>query len=478
MKQTLLPHEIHELFADGIVRHGPFRGLQYPELSSIGSALYPKLLGSYESELHPWMREICEAGYSEIIDVGCAEGYYAVGLARNLPRARVYAYDIQPSAQQRCAHFAAANQVAHRLSVRACFTANELLGIVVRQRGLIICDCEGAEARIFTEQSIHQFAAWDLLIETHDFLDINISTRLIALFQNTHNIRTLASIDDIQKAKTYNYPELSSFDLDTRRAILAECRPAIMEWLFLKPRAHCATEFTTGATAVASSHDQSRLKRDGLLRSQAQLCEEDGMTLIEAIENAGSDHLPTFGGSFEGGYCIQQNPAEFADLVGALMGRGIHSYLQIGSAAGGAERLLCEYVGVRDLTIIDDGRHPKFHVWKDVNRPALEAHGVAVSQYIGDSHSLGAREFLAQHKTPFDLIGIDGDHTSAGVRMDWELIVPFVKSGTLVWFHDLSDFSLPPGQRGGKEVWDIVSTRHKVVLETYSRCGIGMLEIV
>ncbi len=234
--QSLSPQEIHELFAEGIVRHGPFAGLKYPVLTSIGSALYPKLLGSYESELHPWIREVCAAGYSEIIDVGCAEGYYAVGLARQIPQAMVYAYDIYEGAQELCANCAAANQVGDRLSVRAAFTADELLGIPIRQRGLIICDCEGGETQIFTVQTRHQFANWDLLIETHDFLDITISTRMAELFQSTHQLRTLTSIDDIQKAKTYDYPELAPFDLATRRAILAEYRPTIMEWLFLTSR--------------------------------------------------------------------------------------------------------------------------------------------------------------------------------------------------------------------------------------------------
>lgn len=236
LMQTLSPEEIHALFCDGIVRHGPFAGLKYPELTSIGSALYPKLLGSYESELHSWIQEICDAGYSEIIDVGCAEGYYAVGLARRVPDAHVYAYDIYEGAQTLCANCAAANDVADRLSIRGAFSADELLRIPIRKRGLIVCDCEGAENDIFTELTRQHFAHWDLLIETHDFLDITISTRMSELFRDTHELRTILSVDDIQKAKTYKYAGLNGFDLATRRAILAEFRPTIMEWLFFTSR--------------------------------------------------------------------------------------------------------------------------------------------------------------------------------------------------------------------------------------------------
>lgn len=238
--QALSPEQIHELFSDGIVRHGPFAGLKYPVLTSIGSALYPKLLGSYEAELHPWIQEVCDGGYSEIIDVGCAEGYYAVGLARCVPQANVYAYDIYEGAQDLCLQCAKVNGVADRMSVRGLFTADELLGIPIRRRGVIVCDCEGAEREIFTEQSRSQFVNWDLLIETHDFLDINISSRMAELFRDTHDLRSILSIDDIQKAKSYDYPEIAQFDLPTRRAILAEFRPTIMEWLFLSSRsANC-----------------------------------------------------------------------------------------------------------------------------------------------------------------------------------------------------------------------------------------------
>lgn len=234
--KSLSPEEIHQTFSDGIVRCGPFAGLRYAELTSVGSALYPKLLGSYESELHPWMHEICEAGYSEIIDVGCAEGYYAVGLALRNPQAVVYAYDLWDGAQQLCASFARLNQVADRVVVRSLFTADELRTIPIRRRGLIVCDCEGGENEIFTEQTRHHFADWDLLIETHDFLDITISTRLPELFRETHELRSILSVDDIQKAKTYNYPELAEYDLATRRAILAEFRPTLMEWQFFTSR--------------------------------------------------------------------------------------------------------------------------------------------------------------------------------------------------------------------------------------------------
>src|SRR6478672_6897407 len=64
-----------------VVQHGPFKGMKYPGVNSVGSALIPKLLGSYERELHPLIDSICAGQYDQVVDIGCAEGYYAVGLA-------------------------------------------------------------------------------------------------------------------------------------------------------------------------------------------------------------------------------------------------------------------------------------------------------------------------------------------------------------------------------------------------------------
>jgi hypothetical protein len=53
----------------------------------------PKLLGCYEQELHPALNRAIDTDYGVILNIGCAEGYYPVGLARVLPTAHVIAFD-------------------------------------------------------------------------------------------------------------------------------------------------------------------------------------------------------------------------------------------------------------------------------------------------------------------------------------------------------------------------------------------------
>src|SRR5689334_17519514 len=64
-----------------IVDCGPFVGMRYLR-SACCERILPKLLGSYEEELWPALRRLAALPIPAVVNVGCAEGYYAVGLAR------------------------------------------------------------------------------------------------------------------------------------------------------------------------------------------------------------------------------------------------------------------------------------------------------------------------------------------------------------------------------------------------------------
>ena len=82
------------------VRGGPFDGMQFTtDCRWPGFPTY--LTGNYEAELHEALEEFIATRPDVVVDVGCAEGYYAVGLALRLPEAHVYAYDIDERGQGR-----------------------------------------------------------------------------------------------------------------------------------------------------------------------------------------------------------------------------------------------------------------------------------------------------------------------------------------------------------------------------------------
>ena len=227
---------VKELFPSLTVAHGPFQGMRYPAAESHGSMLLPKLLGSYESELHPVLQTLFANDYSAIVDIGCAEGYYAVGLGQRFPRASVYAFDTSAKARELCAAMAKLNGVERRIHMGSFCTDAALRAISLGRRALIVSDCEGYEKVLFNKELACFLANHDLIIEAHDFIDIEISPSLRNIFSETHQVESIASMDDIEKAHTYQYPELGPYSASERHAILSERRPGIMRWLVMAAR--------------------------------------------------------------------------------------------------------------------------------------------------------------------------------------------------------------------------------------------------
>ncbi len=224
-----------ELTRELTVRSGPFKGMKYPGAESAGSALIPKLLGSYERELHPELERLIAKGYDQVIDVGCAEGYYATGMALRLPESRVFAYDTSAGARALCSAMVRLNGVSGRVSVETSCTPETLISFSRQGRLLVICDCEGYEKTLFSAAVMASLKDSDFLIETHDFIDVSISTVLTDLLSRTHRLTSVLSLDDIQKAKHYQDPGLGDLPVSERFHLLREGRPMIMEWLIAEP---------------------------------------------------------------------------------------------------------------------------------------------------------------------------------------------------------------------------------------------------
>jgi precorrin-6B methylase 2 len=220
------------------VLHGPFRGMKYPSLRSFGSALYPKLLGSYEWELRGVFEAVLRRDYEAVVDVGCAEGYYAVGLGRHFRGARVYAFDTDRGALRQCADMAALNGVA--VAAGGFCDREALTGLDLGRRALIISDCEGYENELFDAAVAARLRRHDFLVETHDFLRIDTTRNVLDAFAATHDCEIVESVDDIIKAYTYDFAELAEFTLQERWELLRESRPGIMRWVFASARSEAA----------------------------------------------------------------------------------------------------------------------------------------------------------------------------------------------------------------------------------------------
>lgn len=225
-------------FNDSKVKYGPFQGMKYPELEGVGSELFPKLLGCYEMELYEWLDRIQHNQYDKIVNIGCAEGYYAVGLGRIFKDSEIYAFDLAERARVLCMQMGLANDLGERLKVFSKCTSNTLNKLDFGSRSLIVCDCEGFEYELFQAEVMDNISNCDILIELHDFINPAISEKMLPLFEETHNLQIYRSMDDefriLQLSEKYK--ELRALSEYEKKIALGELRPTTMEWAFLTPK--------------------------------------------------------------------------------------------------------------------------------------------------------------------------------------------------------------------------------------------------
>lgn len=165
---------------------GPLQGMLLP-LDVVTPFLLSRYIGSYEYELHDAIRAAAEAGYDSILNIGCAEGYYAVGLARLISGAEVYAYDILPEAREKCRRLAEVNGVAARMHIGQAFSQGDFERFVDR-RTLLFCDIEGAEFGLLDPVAAPALAGMDIIVEVHETERTPSRDDLCRRFEATHDI--------------------------------------------------------------------------------------------------------------------------------------------------------------------------------------------------------------------------------------------------------------------------------------------------
>lgn len=215
-----------------VVSAGPFAGMRYlDDVEAWSRDLVAKLTGQYERELHPAFAEWVADPPQLVVDVGCAEGFYAVGLARALPGATVHAHDIDPDALDRCGRLARANGVEDRVVLRGACTP-EVLQELPAEGVALLADCEGYERVLLDPEAAPVLRGWRVVVELHEFLDADIAAVLQERFAATHDVELVEQAPRDPAA----VPALAGVPQRNAAALLSERRPAAMRWAVMRPR--------------------------------------------------------------------------------------------------------------------------------------------------------------------------------------------------------------------------------------------------
>jgi hypothetical protein len=190
-----------------------------------------KCLGTYEFELNYELEKLISTGYSRVINLGCAEGYYAVGFARRLPQARVLAVDYNPHELALCRTMAAANGISQDRIAFGLEASHDAIQAAVGGGALILADIEGWEIDVLDPGCTSALLDCDIVVELHEHAAPGVESTLRHRFSASHDIH---AVDSVERSGSdwEGLPNLSARD----RLLLLTERPFPMRWLVLTRR--------------------------------------------------------------------------------------------------------------------------------------------------------------------------------------------------------------------------------------------------
>ena len=234
---------VQDLLSKSVIQAGIFEGMKYVNQSICGS-IAPKYLGMYEIELVPVFQKLFKIPFENIIDVGAAEGYYAVGCGLKFPKARVIAFEGTEEGRQLLEQVIQQNQVSDRVEVRGYCTPEALKAETDRcqkeSSQLLIMDVEGAEEELLKLHQASDLKQFYILIELHDWVDPLMGDRIIEKFASTHSVQVInARVRHFQDLVAPRFFPLRLYLAPSLLAFSYE-RPLPMRWVYFEPQSRKA----------------------------------------------------------------------------------------------------------------------------------------------------------------------------------------------------------------------------------------------
>jgi hypothetical protein len=218
------------------VERGPFQGLQLPPPATYISCRFEKAIGTYEHEIHPLLERLRQTqDFRVVINIGAADGFYSVGLARLFPAAQVISYETAPHRRAVLQQVAELNHVADRMDVRAACSPAALreLGPTLTGPPLVFCDVDTYETVLLDLDQVPWLRTAFILVELHDCMEPGITATLRQRFAPTHQITQVTN-----RGVAYGeYPLLRPMSFPQIYAMVAEDRKGLQDWFLLEPKA-------------------------------------------------------------------------------------------------------------------------------------------------------------------------------------------------------------------------------------------------
>ncbi len=216
------------------VRAGPFAGLRYPRSTVLQMpSRVPHLAGTFEAELHPVIEAIVKSRPNLLINLGAADGYYAVGMGLRLPDAQVTAFEVDPVRFRLCSRVARLNGT--KIDLRGLCTVQALAALDATG-ATVLCDVDGAERELIDPERVGWLQSATLLIEVHEDLAPGVTEALRERLGPTHSLEWIEQRPHFLADPANRMFWSLGLSPIQQQMILSELRPIPTPWLWAIPK--------------------------------------------------------------------------------------------------------------------------------------------------------------------------------------------------------------------------------------------------
>jgi hypothetical protein len=208
--------------------------MRYTAERDYGGVWFPKILGTYEKEIHGTLDRLLQLKFDLIVVVGAAEGFYPVGFAlRTNSEIEIVSFEAIPSSWKALDKLAEVNGVKGRIrrnglcdigSLRACLAGSS--------SPFVFMDIEGGEAILLDPEFLPELKRAHILVEIHEQFIPGTAEIVRKRFAPTHRISQINS----QTRTIDDFPILiSELFKGVAVQLMSEERPGPMSWMVIGP---------------------------------------------------------------------------------------------------------------------------------------------------------------------------------------------------------------------------------------------------
>ncbi len=222
---------------NGVVKYGPFKGMKLVEENWWGKAdLGSQCLGLYEKEILNIINKVKRDEYNTFIDIGAADGYYAVGMLVSGKVSDCICFEKSDYGRKVIVKNWENNGSIGHLKVfeEANLETIASLDPNLINKALILIDIEGAEFDLLDSNFLNICANSTLIMEIHNWVE-NFEELYIQLLTKADKFFDIEIIDHSDRPINHIL-EIQDFSDDNRNLLVSEGRPSLMRYLKLNPR--------------------------------------------------------------------------------------------------------------------------------------------------------------------------------------------------------------------------------------------------